>query len=237
MFDAIEYIDDTVRNIFGLGMPLGPIEIDPIIIEESDNQGHPVPGLMFIDVSHHEDCDFSQIELKDIIFKATDGLSFIDPTLKQNIKDSSEYSKRVSAYHFFRTKYRGRAQARFFMDTVGIENIKSMYHLPVLDFEEDKKRGQKKRHLKKTIDEALIFCQEIYKVTGRKVRIYTGDYLMGYLKFDKRFLECCDLPWVARYSKKKPKNSGPWGAPWAWQFTSKGQIKGVDGNCDVNYFM
>lgn len=49
------------------------------------------------------------------IIKATEGLTFVDPTYAAKVERAREWSKLTGAYHFLRSDDDGAAQARFFL--------------------------------------------------------------------------------------------------------------------------
>lgn len=211
----------------------GPVDDNPAPPSSGDKLRK---GDIFVDISRYETCDYETFKGKDMIFKATEGTSWVDPTMKRNIEECEARGIRYGTYHFYRTNKDPIAQAEHFINSMGIQRFKTCYHLPVLDYELTK--GQTKEDLKKSLDDALKFVRYIYEKTGRKSRIYSGDYLMGYLDFPVEFLEYCESPWVARYHTRenRPKNLAPWSGLWAHQFTdAKYFIAGI-GYCDCNVY-
>ena len=192
-------------------------------------------GNTFPDISHHESCDFSKFKGKDMIFKATEHVGHIDRTLAKNLANCKAKGIRYGVYHYYRVGYDPISQAKHFIETVELDNLKSCFHLPVVDYETIGNFSSKR--LKKAIPDLKVFIRYINKQTGRKMRIYTGDYLLGYLELDDSFLSICDAPWVARYygTDKKPQNSSPWPEIWAHQFSDKEPCEGI-GECDMNIF-
>ena len=187
----------------------------------------------FPDVSHWKPVDYEEFKGFDLIFKATEGKSFVDSTFIFNMMKCKERGIRYGVYHFYRTNIAPEIQAKNFITTVGLDNLRSMSYLPVVDYETA--NGQTRKDLARNMKNLKIFIRLVNEQTGRKMRVYTGDSLMGYLKFDKEFTELCDNPWVARYSDKPPKNSGPWEKVWAWQYADNDFARGI-GQCDMNRF-
>ncbi len=199
-------------------------EVKPVEpTQERDNS-------MFADISHYEICDYSKYPHDLIIFKATEGTSIIDSTLYDNMEKSKHL--KTGVYHFYRCNRSPFQQAEHFIGAVGTQYMKDMYIDPIVDFE--MANGQDETDLKRNLQNLKSFAVEIYKHTGRKCVIYTSDYLMKYLAFDKTFLDLFNEPWIARYGKE-PVNIAPWSKYWAWQFSEDHNVVGI-GNCDANYF-
>lgn len=74
------------------------------------------------------------------------------------------------------------------------------------------------------------FCNEIAKA-GYKVGLYTGEYW-----FNKYFKSTPFLKWIAKYGtnngtmQKQPNIADVW----AWQYTSKGTVDGINGRVDMS---
>lgn len=188
----------------------------------------------FPDVSHWESVDFSMFKGEFLITKASEGASYIDPTLEPIIYNCMKHNINLGFYHFFRCDSNIESQVDNFIDAVGLMTLKNSFCLPIVDYETAK--GQDAKDLKKSLHKLKKFIKLLNKRTGVKCRIYTGDYMMKYLDFDDSFLELCKAPWIARYSNTMPKNLGPWGKIWAWQFSDSFSFMGI-GECDGNYFI
>lgn len=191
---------------------------------------------VWADISHWTKCDFIKYNAKDLIFKATQGDSFIDSDFHKNLEGCLLNGIRYGFYHFYDVRKDPIAQAKHFISATRMNLRTDMYHLPILDYENNGSR-QDNLDLAKNLNEVVAFCKYVYENTGHKVRIYTGDYLMGSLQWPTVLLRYTENPWVARYSKEPPKNSGIWDKVWAWQFSEKyNGIKGLN-SCDANRFM
>ena len=214
---------------------------DPVVIPESGS-GEQRAFNNFPDISHYEPCDFSKFKANDMITKATEGASIIDSTFKTNMEGCKKLGVRFGAYHFFIAKTDPIAQAKFFISTVGLDNLKSFYHSPIVDYETSK--GQTEADMKNDVPDLKIFIKHVYDQTGRKVRLYTYETLLIYLNLDAEFfLQYCELPWLARYGKE-PVNFKPWSGMWAWQYSDgeysnnppySDSFEGI-GRCDANKF-
>lgn len=195
---------------------------------------------LFPDISRYRLCDFLNVNFEHLIFKATEGVSLVDTTLYKNIEGCKNKNIKCGVYHFYRVRKSPIEQAKFFIEKVGLDNLKNMYHLPIVDYETVSHGSALNRQdaddLGGALDELKEFIKYVNKETGRKMRIYTGEYLLNKLKFDAEFLEICELPWVANYNKA-PVKFGPWNSMWAWQYTDAENFSGIDKPCDGNKFV
>ena len=73
------------------------------------------------------------------------------------------------------------------------------------------------------------FC-EIIEKNGYYVGIYASTHWLN-KKLDMNILKRYDI-WVAHYNVKKPTYNGTYGI---WQYTSKGNVSGINGNVDLDY--
>lgn len=197
-------------------------------------------GDIFPDISHWNHCDFEKFTGKDMILKASDGATRIDPEFFSNLENCIKKGIRTGAYHFYRTGPDPIKQAVLFIKTVGLENMKSMFHLPVVDFESvsGSNVGQKQSNedLRKDMDDLVTFVKYLHEKTERKCRIYTGRYAFDKMNWSLELLKYCDSPWIADYTGKQPTNSKPWDKIWAWQFSSTHNFDGLKG-VDANKFL
>lgn len=187
----------------------------------------------FPDISHHRPCNFDLFFGKDMVFKATEGNAWVDSDFAYNLLTCVDKGIDYGVYHFYRTNRTPLEQARHFISTVGLGNLKSMKHDPVVDYETT--NGQDADDLIKSKPALLEFIKYVNKQTGRKMRIYTGEYLLKKINFELEFTEHTGLPWVARYGSR-PTYSFPWSNMWAWQFSDNEFFSGI-GGCDGNEFI
>jgi lysozyme len=86
-----------------------------------------------------------------------------------------------------------------------------------------------------TLAQAEEFVLEVEKRTGVVPVLYSGDVLKGWMKQKPSpVLKNCRL-WLAHYADQ-PRVPDGWDVPWLWQWTDKGVVKGIKGDCDVDSF-
>jgi len=192
-----------------------------------------------IDLSHHNGVvDLEKAKASGIIgiiHKATQGISFTDPSYDQNYNQALG-SLMWGAYHFG-INHDGVEQAKHFLDFVGDTTRK----LLVLDFE----RNSINPADSMTLQQARDFCLYIWKNTGHYPGLYTGNYIKELLGNGKDIiLQNCWL-WIARYASQ-PIAAGPcfqqsWPVWTMWQYTDgtvgnePREVPGI-GACDRDIF-
>ncbi len=184
-----------------------------------------------IDVSHWQgNVNWTKVKNSGIIFafvKATEGTSYVDSDFEENMEKAHAAGLYVGAYHFAEPEnYNAKEAAEHFVDTIE-PYLKSGYLRPVLDLEEGSSLG--KESLSSWINEFMI---EVFNLTGIKPIIYTNpNYAENYLDSS---VSQWNL-WIANYGVSSP-STGIWDS-WAfWQYTNEGNVSGVSGNVDMDYY-
>jgi lysozyme len=161
------------------------------------------------------------------ITKATEGTSFIAETFSKNWSAIQKAGLVRGAYHFFRAKESGRAQAEKFLSVVKISRGDFP---PVLDIESSD--GVDSATIRHRMVEWLDIVE---KETKRKPIIYTFPTFWERIG---NYTEFATYPlWIAHYtSDSQPFVPGGWDTWTLWQYTDRGSVSGVQGGVDVNWF-
>jgi len=187
-----------------------------------------------VDLSHHNGTtDFKAAKsdgLMGVIHKATQGLTFQDPTYRERQKAAKEQGLLWGAYHFG-TGSDGVSQAEYFLKFVK----PGTGDLLVLDFEHNPQGTTM------TLEEARGFVTHIQEVTGRWPGIYGGALLKELLGTSKDPVLAKCWFWLAQYGPTAvvPVNWPTWTM---WQYTNGAQgpdphtVAGI-GRCDRDRFM
>jgi lysozyme len=196
---------------------------------DKSNQ-YPVKG---IDVSHHNPIlDWAEVKNQNINFayiKATEGISHDDRNYPYNYKLAKENNIKIGAYHFYNFGISGREQAKHFIQIV---QYQSGDLLPAIDVEHSPANPYSTDTLfvQNTIKELQIMEKELYEYYGFHPIIYTNsDCYKLYIKGN--FPD--NLLWISSLNKEPSKDISNW---IIWQFTHNGELPGVVGNIDFNYF-
>ncbi|WP_240186902.1 glycoside hydrolase family 25 protein [Pedobacter nanyangensis] len=164
-----------------------------------------------------------EVKISFAFIKATEGLLLVDPYFKRNWREAPKAGLMCGAYHFFRPKKDGKAQAKFFLQVVNIEKGDLP---PVVDIESLDGISPAKMRL-----ELSDFINYVEMKTKVKPIIYTG------LKFYKDYLagEFEEYPlWIAHYYQPKLNlDKKLWKF---WQHSDKAKINGIGHVVDFNAF-
>lgn len=192
------------------------------------------PGIPGIDVSHCQGrIDWTKVAHANVRYafvKATDGQAFIDPSFERNWRGATDAGLLVSAYHFFRPSLPVNAQAALFLralDRIGKKRLP-----PVLDLEASSEWSAIAQEGRVAL--ALQWLEYVESRDGRTPIVYLcpsfATDVFGTAAPLARF-----LLWTAEYSSA-PRIPQPWTTWTLWQHSDKGQIDGISGFVDVNWF-
>jgi lysozyme len=181
-----------------------------------------------IDVSHYQQVvDWAKVKAAGIAFafaKATDGLNS-DPTFARNWAGIGNAGLLRGAYHFFRPLKDAAAQAKHFMDVVSL----AVGDLPpVLDVEtaDGASNDAMQSGVKTWLD--TVAAQ-----TGVTPMIYAAP---GFWNQHLNDQFGSHPLWIAEYGVPSPKLPHGWTNWNFWQYSQSGQVDGVSGNVDLDYF-
>ena len=199
-----------------------------------------VPG---IDVSYWDSgIDWPKVRAtgqRFVFIKATEGVTYSDPTFAGNWSGAKTAGLLRGAYCFFHPNLDPAKQADFFIKT--IKATKDNGELPhVLDLEAHD--NQPKARI---IERAKVWLDAVEAAFGKKPIIYSGQYYL-----QDYFSEtgggppvwAKDYPlWLAQYPAQYSSGMVPvlpkgW-FKWAlWQYTDKGVVNGINAAVDMNLF-
>lgn len=187
---------------------------------------YPVIG---IDVSNHNGrIDFDRVKADGISFviaKASEGEGYRDPSFAQRVRAARRSGLKVGAYHFFRKKSDGRAQAANFAAALSGRRLDLPIVVDVEDWSND--------HM---VDDAATLSRlramvASLKARGYKVMIYTnGD---GYRKYVCGTELNHDYLWLCSFTS--PESLKHY-RHHLQQFSHWGTVDGIDGEVDMNVF-
>ena len=185
--------------------------------------------LSGIDVSHHQGfVDWPRVDgAHDFgLAKATEGTSFRDSRFAQNWAGMASTGLVRGAYHFLSPTSDPAAQARAFVSAIGDPRGS----LCALDVETTASGGHP------TSAMAHAFAAEFRRLTGgHRLLVYTGRWYWHGILGNPFGADIGPL-WHSAYSGSPGALYGGWDRFTMWQWTSKGRVPGVGGNCDVNHF-
>lgn len=147
----------------------------------------------------------------------------IDKKFKENIEGAKNVGINTGVYHY---SYADSTDDAINEAQFCLENIQGYaLEYPVVFDVEDKE--MLKLTTRQRTDICMAFCEEIEKA-GYYVMIYANpNWLKNYLYSDE-LLKDFDL-WLAHWGVEKPSYSCG-----IWQYSSTGQVDGINGNVDLN---
>lgn len=161
-----------------------------------------------------------------VIAKATEGLSYVDPSCDKHIQAAIKSGKKFGYYHFARNNDPAKEAEYFLRNTTGY-----LYKgIPVLDLED-----MQIRNWKTYVD---TFCSKFHSMSNVWPMVYMSAGNIPFVR-NCSIAKHCAL-WVAGYPTKSthwddfkyakpPYTLTPWENWTVWQFTSGGGIKGYEG--------
>ena len=182
-----------------------------------------------IDVSsYQQDIDWEAVSkdhnIKFAYVKATEGASYTSPHYIKNIRNARQHGVKVGSYHFMRTTSSIKSQFENFRRSV---NRDEQDLVPMIDIEVKEPWNRKE-----LMDSVAAFAQMIIDYYGCIPMIYaSSSFYNNYLNpyFNKFPL------FIARYSSTPPTLK--YDAKYAlWQFSSNGQVDGIDHRVDLCCF-
>ena len=197
--------------------------------KENYPEGYSIRG---IDVSHHQgDINWKKLSkaqigdepISFVFIKATEGQDFLDTNFNENFYQAREHGLIRGAYHYFKPNVSAKAQAKYFLKQVHLEEGDLP---PVLDIEE--KGELSPEQLRKASLTWLRTIEAHYKVPPI---LYTN------YKFKVKYLNTKDFErypyWIAHYYVRKLTYEGPWKF---WQHTDCGKLNGIRNKVDLNIY-
>lgn len=196
----------------------------------NESQKYQVKG---IDVSHHNPIlDWAEVKRQNIHFtyiKATEGITHEDRNYSYNYKLAKDNNIKTGSYHFYNFGISGREQAKHF---IRIAKCQSGDLIPAIDVEHSPANPYSKDpvFIKSVIKELKVMENELYEYYGVHPIIYTNTDCYK-LYINNSFPN--NPIWISSLNKEPNNEIKNW---IIWQFTHTGELDGIVGNLDLNYF-
>lgn len=147
----------------------------------------------------------------------------IDEKFERNYKEAKRVGTPVGAYHYCyaRNMKEMLEEAEFFLTMLKGKKFEYPIYLDIED------KNQSNINKKKLTNMVIAFCEKLEKA-GFYVGIYANKYWLT-TKLDYNKLKKYDI-WLAEWTDK-PTWNGNFGL---WQYSSKGSVRGISGNVDMN---
>ena len=175
-----------------------------------------------IDVSSNQDnINFSQVKasgIEIVYIKATEGITYTNPTLKIFYNNAKAAKLKVGFYHFLRDNDPFLEAEHFLSATNGL--IPDCLYAIDVEIALD-------QTVNKVSSNVRLFANYLI-ARGKPVCIYSGLYF--YRNNLDNSVKNTPL-WVASYSNSKPDI-----ASIGWQYSETGSVSGINGNIDLDTF-
>lgn len=186
-----------------------------------------------IDVSHHNPIlNWEMVMEQDISFayiKATEGITHEDRNYIYNYDLAKKTNVKVGSYHFYTFGLSGIEQARHFIKKA---KCRKGDLIPAIDVEHSPANPYSKdeKYIALVVSELKILENTLYEHYGVHPVIYTNkDCYKLYVK--KNFPD--NLIWMCDLHNEPSDDVTNWRI---WQFSHKGNLPGIDGDIDLNYY-
>lgn len=199
-----------------------------VVPDHVQAQLHGQPGELVhgIDVSHYQGViNWPKVAATRVVFaymKATEGITYQDPSFNTNIAKASATKLKLGAYHFFEADDEPEQQLNNFLAVI---RGKPLNLAPMVDVEVTDQ--QSAEELKQRL---AVFLQQLKKATGCTPLIYS------YRSFWQSDIgvQFNDYPfWLADYASKPSPPSGI--ANWLiWQYSESGTVAGINAPVDMD---
>ena len=196
-----------------------------------------MPNLEGVDVSHNNHgIKWPLVRDAGIAFafiKATQGDTYVDPLVLQNLASCRKLGIVPGVYHFYRHDRKAEDQAANF-----IRNLSQQPGdlIPAIDVEKEEDGAGKTPSPAKVVASLGVMVEAVRQAIGRAPMIYTYPTAWQEVTGDStEFAGECPL-WIASYDADAPKLVGGWTDHAVWQYTSQGKVNGIDGIVDRDRF-
>jgi RHS repeat-associated protein len=170
--------------------------------------------------------------------KATEGASFLDSTLANNMVNGTSAGVLMGAYHFARPDSSANDavnEANWFLTNAG-QYVTRGYLRPVLDVEDGSSLGASA--LSAWVN---TWCTTVQNATGVDPIIYCNtDYATNYLNASVTSHNLWIANWSTSYGDPTTTGSPPagvWGGNWDfWQYSDTGSVSGISGAVDLDAY-
>lgn len=197
--------------------------------------------ILGIDVSHYQGAiNWTQVAAAGKSFawtKATEGISYTDPSLTTYMVNGTNAGVVMGAYHFARPETNtATAEANYFV-SVANSYIANGYLPPALDLEDPPSGTALTSYFTSAALTSWVqtWMTTVQNQTGVTPVIYTSPSIAGYLNSS---LNTYGL-WIASpgtSSTTPPSNTGVW-TTWAFkQYSWTGAVSGITGDVDLDVF-
>lgn len=163
-----------------------------------------------------------------VYIRSSEGASYVDPYYLRNYNNAKSNGLKIGFYHYLTatTVEEAIKQADFFVSLVG--GLEADCKL-AMDFEQFDGLGVEQINAI-----SLAFLERVEQRSGKEVVIYSDSYNARHT-FGEELAQKYPL-WVAEYEVKEPESNGKWNTWVGFQYSSLGEINGINARVDLDYF-
>ena len=184
-----------------------------------------------IDVSEWQgDIDFEAVRqsgIDAVYIRAGEGSDYVDAYFKSHYQGALAAGLKIGYYHYVtaQNEEEAREQARFFCSlirgkTVDLYPAMDFESFPGLDVEEINAIGAA---FMETLNDCLGYTPSLYSDTNNTANVWDSSFSSYPL-------------WVAEYGPAVPSNTGYWATWDGFQYSDAGNVPGISGQVDLDYF-
>lgn len=187
-----------------------------------------------IDISNWQpDIDLSKVTADFVIIKATEGTTYVSPVADTQYQSAKSAGKLLGVYHYANSD-NAEAEAQYFIDNV---NGYIGEAILALDWES--------AAVNHGVGYAKTWLDYVYNQTGVHPLFYTSKSVLN--AYDWSSVSKDYALWCAQYAnydrtgyQSEPWTDnnpfGSWSTPTIYQYSSRGELAGYDGNLDLDLF-
>lgn len=163
-----------------------------------------------------------------VYIRSSEGASYVDPYYLRNYNNAKSNGLKIGFYHYLTatTVEEAIEQADFFVSLVG--GLEADCKL-AMDFEQFDGLG-----IEEINSISLAFLERVEQRSGKETVIYSDSYNARHT-FGEELAQRYPL-WVAEYEVEEPESNGKWNSWVGFQYSSLGEINGINAKVDLDYF-
>lgn len=229
----MKHIPDSCRFLLAVLVLLSffSMTCKPTVCSAQEADGLATRIYQGIDVSVYQGViDFQQVRaygIEVVYIRAGEGYDYIDPYFEQNYTNALNAGLKIGYYHYVTASNpeEAQAQAEFFYSLI---NGKTIDCYPAMDFE-----AFPGLSVEAVNEIGAAYMERLSSLLGYTPAIYSDVNNIETVWNDS----FSQYPlWVAEYGAGMPQSIGSWGDWSGFQYSDMGNVSGIDGYVDLDYF-
>lgn len=185
-----------------------------------------------IDVSEWQgNIDFAEVArdgIEVVYIRASEGNNYVDPHFRENYEKAKANGLKTGFYHFLTATNVEEAieEAEFF-----VSNIKGLEPECKLAMDFEVFNGVGVNEINKI---SIAFLEKVEELSKKECVIYSDAYNAREV-FSEELAKRYPI-WVADYFVEEPESNGKWDTWVGFQYTDRGEVRGIEDYVDRDYF-